>query len=54
MGGFQLMGFQAAMFRSANRELPIISWITPCDERNLRLKAASSLCQGAKHFFYWT
>jgi hypothetical protein len=53
--GFQLMGFQAAIFRSASRgELPIMAWITPSDERNLRLKAASSLCQGAKHFFYWT
>lgn len=52
--GFQLMGYQAAMFRSANRDLPVIAWITPSDERNLRLKAASSLCQGAKNFFYWT
>ena len=53
--GFQLMGFQAAIFRSASRgELPIIAWITPSDERNLRLKAASALAQGAKHFFYWT
>jgi hypothetical protein len=43
------------MLRSASRgELPIIAWITPSDERNFRLKAASSLCQGAKHFFYWT
>jgi hypothetical protein len=53
--GFQLMGFQAAMFRSASRgDLPIMAWITPSDERNLRLKVASALCQGAKHFFYWT
>ena len=53
--GFQLMGFQAALFRSASRgEMPIMAWITPSDERNLRLKAASALCQGAKHFFYWT
>ncbi len=53
--GFQLIGFQAAIFRSASRrELPIIAWITPSDERNLRLKAASALAQGAKHFFYWT
>ncbi len=53
--GFQLMGFQAAIFRSASRgELPIIAWITPSDETNLRLKTASALCQGAKHFFYWT
>src|SRR4051812_12326949 len=53
--GFQLMGFQAAIFRSASRgEQPIMAWITPSDERNLRLKAASSLCQGAKHFYYWT
>ncbi|NQT40295.1 MAG: hypothetical protein HQ581_22570, partial [Planctomycetes bacterium] len=53
--GFQLMGFQAAMFRSGSRgSMPIIAWITPSDETNLRLKSASALCQGAKHFFYWT
>jgi hypothetical protein len=53
--GFQLMGFQAAMFRSGSRgTMPIQAWITPSDETNLRLKSASALCQGAKHFFYWT
>ncbi len=53
--GFQLMGFQASIFRSGSRgRLPIIAWITPSDETNLRLKTASALCQGAKHFFYWT
>jgi hypothetical protein len=53
--GFQLMGFQASIFRSGSRgQLPIIAWITPSDEVNLRLKTASALCQGAKHFFYWT
>ncbi|MGI8602204.1 MAG: hypothetical protein ACR2OZ_04305 [Verrucomicrobiales bacterium] len=53
--GFQLIGFQAALFRSGSRgEMPIITWITPSDETNLRLKSASALCQGAKHFFYWT
>lgn len=53
--GFQLIGFQAAMFRSGSRgELPIITWVTPSNEKNLRLKSASALCQGAKHFFYWT
>ncbi|HQF67155.1 MAG TPA: hypothetical protein PLR66_15035 [Planctomycetota bacterium] len=53
--GFQLLGFQAAIFRSASRgALPIMAWITPSDETNLRLKSASALCQGAKHFFYWT
>jgi hypothetical protein len=53
--GFQLIGFQAAIFRSGSRgELPLITWITPSDETNLRLKSASALCQGAKHFFYWT
>ena len=53
--GFQLMGFQSGMIRSASRgSSPVIAWITPSDERNLRLKAMSSLCQGAKHFFYWT
>jgi len=53
--GFQLLGFQAAIFRSASRgEMPVITWITPSDERNLRLKATSALAQGAKHLFYWT
>jgi hypothetical protein len=53
--GFQLMGFQAAMIRSASRsEMPVITWITPSDERNLVLKSSSALCQGAKHFFYWS
>ncbi len=53
--GFQLLGFQAAIFRSGSRgTLPVITWITPSDELNLRLKSASALCQGAKHFFYWT
>ncbi|MCR9118063.1 MAG: hypothetical protein NXI22_14095 [bacterium] len=53
--GFQLMGFQAAIMRSGgNGETPIIAWITPSDETNLRLKSFSSLAQGAKHFFYWT
>lgn len=53
--GFQLIGFQAAMMRSGSRaEIPIITWVTPSDEKNLRLKSASALCQGGKHFFYWT
>lgn len=53
--GFQLMGFQAAIFRSASGgTLPTIAWITPSDETNLRLKSASALAQGARHFFYWT
>jgi hypothetical protein len=53
--GFQLMGFQAAMLRSSSRgDLPIMAWITVSDERNLRLKSASSLCQGVKNFYYWT
>ena len=53
--GFQLMGFQASIFRSGSRgALPTIAWITPSDETNLRLKSSSALCQGAKHFFYWT
>ncbi len=53
--GFQLLGFQAAIFRSASRgEMPVITWITPSDERNLRLKAASAFAQGSKHIFYWT
>ena len=56
--GFQLMGFQSAMMRSGaisgGEPIPIIAWITPSDETNFRLKATSALCQGAKHFFFWT
>ncbi|MFT5123074.1 MAG: hypothetical protein ACI9TH_004191 [Kiritimatiellia bacterium] len=56
--GFQLMGFQSAMMRSGaisgGGPMPIIAWITPSDETNFRLKAASALSQGAKHFFFWT
>jgi len=53
--GFQLMGFQAAIFRSGSGgAIPIMAWITPSDATNLRLKTASALCQGAKNFFYWT
>jgi hypothetical protein len=53
--GFQLMGFQAAIFRSGSRaSQPIIAWITPSDATNLVLKTSSALAQGAKHFFYWT
>jgi len=53
--GFQLMGFQAAIFRSGSGgTIPIMACITPSDETNLRLKTGSSLAQGAKHFFYWT
>lgn len=53
--GFQLIGWQAAIFRSGSRgAMPIMTWITPSDERNFRLKSASALCQGSKHFFFWT
>ena len=53
--GFQLMGFQAAIVRSGGRgRTPSMTWITPSDERNFRLKAGSALCQGSKHFFFWT
>ncbi len=53
--GFQLLGFQAAIIRSASRgEQPTQMWITVSDERNFRLKAASALCQGSKNFYYWT
>ncbi|HEY0456605.1 MAG TPA: hypothetical protein VGE41_09540 [Verrucomicrobiae bacterium] len=53
--GFQLLGFQAAMFRSGSKgDLPIMTWITPSDETNVRLKSTSALCQGSKHFYYWT
>jgi hypothetical protein len=62
--GFQLMGFQSAIFRSASTSdrtgstapasIPLMAWITPSDERNLRLKTTSALCQGTKNFYYWT
>lgn len=53
--GFQLIGWQAAIFRSGSRgEMPVMTWITPSDERNFRLKSASALCQGSKHFYFWT
>ena len=53
--GFQLLGFQAAIFRSGSGgRQPIIAWITPSDATNLVLKTTSALAQGAKHFFYWT
>ncbi len=53
--GFQLMGFQGAIFRSGSRgELPVIAWITPSDATNLVLKSSSALCQGVKNFFYWS
>jgi hypothetical protein len=53
--GFQLLGFQAAIIRSASRgKQPTQMWITVSDERNFRLKATSALCQGSKHFYYWT
>jgi hypothetical protein len=54
-GGFQLMGFQAAIFRSGGRgQQSIIAWITPSDATNLVFKTTSALGQGVKHFFYWT
>jgi hypothetical protein len=53
--GFQLMGFQSAIFRSGSTgDIPIMAWITPSDKTNLVLKTSSALCQGTKHFFYWT
>lgn len=53
--GFQLMGFQAAIFRSASQgKMPIISWITPSDKTNLLLKCSSALCQGSRHFYFWS
>jgi hypothetical protein len=53
--GPQLMGFQAAIFRSGSRgALPIMAWITPSDETAFALKASSALAQGAKHCFFWT
>jgi hypothetical protein len=53
--GPQLMGFQAAIFRSGSRgTLPIMAWITPSDETGFLLKMSSALAQGAKHTFFWT
>jgi hypothetical protein len=53
--GPQLMGFQAAIFRSGSAgTLPIMAWITPSDETTFLLKASSALAQGAKHTFFWT
>ncbi|MCB0406300.1 MAG: hypothetical protein KDD51_16080, partial [Bdellovibrionales bacterium] len=54
--GFQLLGFQTAQYRSAgnNQDVPIITWITPSDAKNLRLKAHSALAQGSKHFYFWS
>jgi hypothetical protein len=53
--GPQLMGFQAAIFRSGSAgTLPIMAWITPSDATGFALKAASALAQGAKHCFFWT
>jgi hypothetical protein len=53
--GPQLMGFQAAIFRSGSGgTLPIMAWITPSDETGFLLKMSSALAQGAKHTFFWT
>ncbi len=52
--GFQLMGFQCSIYRSAGRgEIPLLALITPGDARNVLLKSFSSLAQGARHFWYW-
>jgi hypothetical protein len=52
--GFQLMGFQCGIYRSASRgQIPILALITPGDARNVILKSFSSLAQGARHFWYW-
>ena len=54
--GGQTFGFYNALVRSAIAERPTMlrGLITPSDDKYLRLKAYSSLGQGAKSFFFWT
>lgn len=56
--GFQLLGYQASIYRSGARsagrsEMPMMVWITPSDEKNVRLKFSSCLAQGVKNVFFW-
>ena len=54
--GGQTFGYYNAILRSAIADKPIAlrGLITPSDDKYLRLKAFSSLGQGAKSFFFWT
>ncbi|CAN5858548.1 hypothetical protein BH20ACI4_BH20ACI4_13060 [soil metagenome] len=54
--GGQTFGYFNAILRSAMIEKPmkLSGLITPSDDEYLRLKAFSSLGQGAKSFFFWT
>lgn len=55
--GGQTFGYFNALLRSAIGDRPgteLRALITPSDDKYLRLKAFSSLGQGAKSFFFWT
>ncbi|MGI8787438.1 MAG: hypothetical protein ACR2HG_06745 [Pyrinomonadaceae bacterium] len=54
--GGQTFGYYNAILRSAMVGKPMMlrGLITPSDDEYLRLKAFSSLGQGAKSFFFWT
>ena len=54
--GGQTFGYFNAIMRSAIGDKPMLlrGLITPSDDKYLRLKAYSSLAQGAKSFFFWT
>ena len=54
--GGQTFGYYNAILRSAMIGTPmkLSGLITPSDDEYLRLKAFSSLGQGAKSFFFWT
>lgn len=53
--GGQTFGYYNAIMRSATKGKPleVSGLITPSDDKYLRLKANSSLGQGAKAFFFW-
>ncbi|GMU23460.1 MAG: hypothetical protein AMXMBFR13_35380 [Phycisphaerae bacterium] len=54
--GAQSFAYLNAILRSAigDRPMKLLGLITPSDDRYLRLKAYSSLAQGAKAFYFWT
>lgn len=54
--GAQSFAYLNAITASAIGERPtkLLALITPSDDKYLRLKAYSSLAQGAKGFFFWT
>lgn len=54
--GGQTFGYYNAILRSAIGDSPQLlrGLITPSDDGYLRLKAHSTLAQGAKSFFFWT